>query len=72
MEPRTSSSRLAQTVGTAAIVVLVLGVLPFAWDADVPWRVFGPVVALLFAAHAVRLVRLEVFSTSPRHLARGR
>ncbi|MGY1770938.1 hypothetical protein [Blastococcus sp. SYSU D00813] len=66
-EPRT---RVAQTLATTALLVLVLGVLPFLWDAPGVWRVLGPAAAALFAVHAVRVVWHEAFST--RHLTGSR
>lgn len=56
-------ARLAQTLTTAALVVVVLGVLPFLWDAPAVWRVLGPVVAAAFAGHALRVLWQEAFST---------
>ncbi len=51
-----------------ALVLVVLGVLPFAVDAPVLWRLAGPVVAGLLVARAAVLVWRRAFSTDPRHL----
>ncbi len=51
-----------------ALVVVVLGVLPVAWDAPLIWQVLGPVVAAALAGRAAVLVWQTAFSTDPRHL----
>jgi hypothetical protein len=66
MADDSTRSVVARTVGTAALIVLVLGVLPIAWEADAPWRVFGLLVAAGYAVHAARVVWREAFSTAPR------
>ena len=63
-------SQLARTVGTAAVVVLVLGVLPLAWDAPGVWQVLGPIVAAAYAVRAVRAVWDHAFSTASPELTR--
>ena len=55
----------------AALVVAVLGILPFVLDAHVVWQVLGPLVAVAIVSRSLQLVWREVFSTDPRHLARG-
>ena len=57
-------SPLARTLTIAALLVVVLGVLPFVWHADGPWRVFGPLAAGAYAVHAVRVVWRSAFSTA--------
>ncbi|RBY85146.1 hypothetical protein [Blastococcus sp. TF02A-26] len=57
-------SPLARTLTTAALFVVVLGVLPFVWDADGPWLVFGPLAAAAYAVHAVRVLWRHAFSTT--------
>ncbi|SFL32647.1 hypothetical protein [Geodermatophilus ruber] len=69
MQERTpAGSPLAHTLANTALIVVVLGVLPLAWDAATVWKVLGPVVAVLFAGRAVAQVRRQVFSTSPRQV----
>ena len=63
-----ATTSLAHRLGTTALIVVVLGVLPLVWDAPAVWRVLGPLTALVFAAHAARAVWQDVFSTAPRHL----
>ncbi len=64
----TPANRLARPLLNAAVIVLVLGVLPVAWDAAPVWQVLGPLVAAAVTLHTARLVWQEVFSTDPRHL----
>jgi hypothetical protein len=59
---------LAQTLAGPALIVVVLGILPLAWDAPVVWKVLGPLVAAVYAVRALTTVWRQVFSTSPRHL----
>jgi hypothetical protein len=56
-------------LATAALIIMVFGVLPFAWDAAAIWKLVGPVVAVALSLPALRQVWRQVFSTSPRHLA---
>jgi hypothetical protein len=65
MQERTA---LAQTLAGPALIVVVLGILPFTWDAPVVWKVLGPLVAAAYAVRALTTVWQQVFSTSPRHL----
>jgi hypothetical protein len=55
----------------AALVVAVLGILPFVLDAHVVWQVLGPLVAVAIVSRSLQLIWRDVFSTDPRHLARG-
>jgi len=55
----------------AAVIVVVLGVLPFAWDAGAAWQVTGPLVTVAVVVRALQLVWRAVFSTVARHLVRG-
>jgi hypothetical protein len=66
------SRSLTHVVGTAALFVLVLGVLPIAWHASAVWQVLGVVVAAVYAGHAVRVVWRQAFSTAPEHLTASR
>ncbi|MGY1591806.1 hypothetical protein ACI79D_07510 [Geodermatophilus sp. SYSU D00708] len=59
---------LARSLRTTAVVAVVLGLLPFALDASVVWKVLGPVVAAVLLVHTAQQVWQQVFSTSPRHL----
>jgi hypothetical protein len=49
-----------------AIVVIVLGVLPFAWDAATAWKVLGLLVSLALVCRSAVLVWREAFSTRPQ------
>ena len=62
--------RLRRHLARVALLVAVLGVLPVVLDASVAWQVLGPVVAVAFLWHGLRLVWREVCSTAPRHLSR--
>jgi hypothetical protein len=59
---------LAKALAGPALIVVLLGVLPLAWDAPLVWKVLGPLVAAVFAVRALTVVWHQVFSTSPRHL----
>ncbi|SEP15395.1 hypothetical protein [Trujillonella endophytica] len=61
---------VVRTIGSAVVVALVLGVLPVALDAPAVWRVLGPVVGVVFAAHAIRVLWRHAFSTAPPHRPR--
>ena len=54
----------------AALIVAVLGVLPFALDAHTGWQVLGPLVSVAVLARSMQLVWQAAFSTDPRHLGR--
>jgi hypothetical protein len=62
--------RVPRHLARVALLVAVLGVLPVVLDASVAWQVLGPVVAVAFLWHGLRLVWREVCSTAPRHLSR--
>ena len=62
---------LRSHVTRAALIVAVLGVLPFVLDANLVWQVLGPVVAVALLARSLLLVWREVFSTSARHISCG-
>jgi hypothetical protein len=70
--PRGTSTRvpLQPHLTRAALLVVVLGILPFVLDAPVVWRVLGPLVAVAVLSRSLQLVWREVFSTDPRHLGR--
>jgi hypothetical protein len=59
--------QLARTV----LLVVVLGVLPFALDAAPLWRIIGTTVAVVLVVRSLQLVWRAVFSTDPRHLTAG-
>jgi hypothetical protein len=59
---------LRQQLLRTAVIVLVLGVLPFAWDADPAWQLLGALVSIAMIVRSVQLVWRAVFSTDPRHL----
>jgi hypothetical protein len=60
--------QLARSLRNTAVVAVVLGLLPFALDASVVWKVIGPVVAAALLVRTGQQVWQQVFSTSPRHL----
>jgi hypothetical protein len=62
-----TASRRAFLANTA-VVAVVLGVLPFLWEAPLVWRLLGPVVAAVLLGRAGVLVWRATVSTSPRHL----
>jgi hypothetical protein len=68
-EPAPASLR--QHVTRAAVIVVVLGVLPFAWDAHPAWQLLGAPVSVAVVARTLQLLWRAVFSTDPRHLTRG-
>jgi hypothetical protein len=51
-----------------AVVAVVLGVLPFLWEAPLVWRLLGPAVGGVLLTRAAVLVWRAVISTDPRHL----
>ena len=55
-------------LGNTAVVAVVLGVLPFLWEAHLVWRLLGPAVAAVLLGRAGVLVWRAAVSTSPRHL----
>jgi hypothetical protein len=55
----------------AAVIVVVLGVLPFAWDVRPAWQAIGTLVAIAVGVRALQLIWRAVFSTDPRHLVQG-
>ena len=57
----TTARRLAST----AVIVLVLGVLPLAWNASVVWQIVGCAVSVVLVVHTARVIWREVFSTDP-------
>jgi hypothetical protein len=62
---------LRQHLTRAAVIVLVLGVLPFAWDAHPAWQLLGALVAAAVVVRSAQLVWRAAFSTDPRRLTRG-
>jgi hypothetical protein len=67
----TRAGRLARQGRTTALLVLVLGVLPYAANAHPMWRLVGPLVAALFAVRWLQLCWQQVFGTDPRRLPLG-
>jgi hypothetical protein len=55
----------------AAVIVVVLGVLPFVLDAPGAWQVIGTLVSVAVGGRALQLVWRAVFSTDPRYLVQG-
>ena len=66
-KPAGTASRRAFLANTA-VVAVVLGVLPFLWEAHLVWRLLGPVVAAVLLGRAGVLVWRTALSTDPRHL----
>jgi hypothetical protein len=62
---------LRRHLARAAVIAVVLGVLPFALHAGPAWQVLGTLVSVVVVARALQLVWRAVFSTDPRHLLRG-
>jgi hypothetical protein len=60
---------LRHHLARAALIVVVLGVLPFAWDAHPAWQLLGTLVSVAVVTRSVQLVRRAVGSTDPRHIA---
>ena len=55
-------------LANTAVVAVVLGVLPFLWEAPLVWRLLGPVVAAVLLGRVGVLMWRAAVSTSPRHL----
>ena len=53
----------------SALVVMVMGVLPFVLDASATWQVLGTIVSVTLVTRSLQLIWQAVFSTDPRHLA---
>jgi hypothetical protein len=66
--PTGPSATLRQHLLRTAVIVVVLGVLPFAWDADPAWQLLGTAVSIAVVVRSVQLVWRAVFSTDPRYL----
>ena len=62
---------LRQHLTRAAVIVVVLGVLPFAWSAGPAWQGIGTLVSVAVVVRALLLVWRAVFSSDPRHLVHG-
>jgi hypothetical protein len=63
--------RLRQHLVRTAVVVVVLGILPFLLEAPGAWQVMGTLTSVALVARSLTLTWRAVFSTDPRHLARG-
>ncbi len=68
-DPSAAPNPLRQQLLRTALIVLVLGVLPLAWDAEPAWQVLGVSVSLVMIARSAQLFWRAVFSTDPRDLA---
>jgi hypothetical protein len=62
---------LRQFLARAAVVVAVLGVLPFVLDAPGAWQFIGTSVSVALVARSMQLIWRAVFSTDPRYLVQG-
>jgi hypothetical protein len=69
--PAARPASLRQHVARTAVIVVVLGVLPFVLDAGAIWQVIGTLVSLALVARSLQLIWRALFSTDPRHLARS-
>ena len=58
-------SFLANTV----VIAVVLGVLPFLWEAHLAWRLLGPAVSAVLLVRAGVVAWRAAVSTNPRHLS---
>jgi hypothetical protein len=65
--PRARPARAV--VVDAAVIAVVLGLLPLLWEAHLLWRLLGPLVAAVCIARAAVDVWRRVFSTAPQDLA---
>ena len=59
---------LRQHLLRTALIVTVLGALPFAWGAAPAWQVLGTLVSVMMVTRSLQLVWRATFSTDPRHL----
>ena len=50
-----AGSGVARRLASTALIVVVLGVLPIAWDASAVWQVVGCVVSLILVVHTARI-----------------
>jgi hypothetical protein len=66
-----SPDLLRQHLARAALIVVVLGVLPVLWDAYPAWQVLGVLVSVAVVARSLQLAWRAFFSTHPRHLTRA-
>ncbi len=60
-----------QHLSRTAVIVVVLGVLPFVLDAPAAWQVIGTLVSVVLVLRGLQLFWRAVFSTDPRHLAQS-
>ncbi len=65
------SAPLRHHLSHTAVIVVVLGVLPFVLDAPAAWQVVGTLVSVVLVVRNVQLLWRAVFSTAPRHLAQS-
>jgi hypothetical protein len=66
-----ADSRIARRLASTALIVLVLGVLPIAWDASVVWQIAGCTVSVALVVHTARFLWREAVSSDPGPLHRG-
>jgi hypothetical protein len=64
----TSPASLHRHLARSALLVAVLGLLPFLLDAHAAWRVLGTLVSVALVGRGLQLVWRRAFSTDPRHL----
>jgi hypothetical protein len=64
------STPLGHLLLRIALIVVVLGVLPFLLDADPLWQLFGVLVSVVMSVRGAQLIWRGAFSTHPRHMSR--
>ena len=62
---------LRQFLARAAVIVAVLGVLPFVLDAHEAWQIMGTLVSVALVARSMQLIWRAFFSTDSRYLVEG-
>jgi len=67
LDPPPARRRRPHLVNTA-VIVAVLGVLPFVAHAPEVWRVLGPVLSGALVVRTLQLLWRDAFSTCSRHL----
>jgi hypothetical protein len=60
---------LGEYLARTALIVAVLGVLPFALGADPAWQLLGTLVSLAMIVRSGQLAWRSIFSTDPQYLA---
>jgi len=67
LDPPPARRRRPHLVNTA-VIVAVLGVLPFVAHAPEVWRALGPVLSGALVVRTLQLLWRDAFSTCSRHL----